>query len=145
MTSSSSGRFMCPVGHYIAPEVLAGRSKSVESDAYSFGRIGQKIINLRRWIKLSSGNSDSETSTVPTVMKAILDQCVADDKTGRPKMPGVIGQLEDLEKSIEKKEAKWSPWVVDEKEYLADKPQIVSAGDLSRADAELASLLNALN
>lgn len=149
IASSTKRKFLRPVGRYIAPEVLAGNDKSTESDVYSFGRIGQKIINLKRWIKSESSNGfgTNGIDTVPTVIKTILDQCTSGIRTDRPKWAAVTDSLENLETSIEKREAKWTPWIVDdsaEREYLADRPLVSSTGDLSRIEAELSDLKHAL-
>lgn len=137
VTSSSNGRFLCAIGPYIAPEVLAGQSKSAESDVFSFGRIGRKIINLWKWIKSDKG---MELESVPTVIKDILDRCVG-KAAQRPNMRAVVSLLDDLEMVIDNDETtEWSPLNVDEKEYLADKPQLISSTEDNSLEAKVVAL-----
>ena len=137
VTSSSTGNFICQIGPYIAPEVRAGKSKSHASDAYSFGRVGRKIINLWRWIVSESSQPVYALDTVPKGLKTILDQCIAENPEGRPEMGLVCSQLEKLEPLVEAGQVEWVDWIVDRQEFLEDKPIKSNIGDLSQAEAEL--------
>jgi len=149
VTSSSTGRFVCARGQYISPEVLAGQSKSIKSDVYAFGRIGRKVIHFWRWMRTEpkSGytGEGGDLERLPAVLKGILDRCVIKARDERPEIAPLVRPLEDLGNTIVDGTAEWCPWVVNEKEYLADKPRVVlvsSDGELELVGDDMSKLVN---
>jgi serine/threonine protein kinase len=139
--TSSNGRLVCAIGKYVAPEVLEGSRGSVEADVYSFGRIGQAIVSLRKCICADHGNNDSET--IPTALKEILDQCTSQNCSERPKIRDVVRKLEYLSENIKDHTASWSSLGDKGLEGLAIVAPNVSAGDLSQVLADVFEILRA--
>ena len=134
---SSSGRFECHVGDYIAPEVKIGGSGSVEADVFSLGCIGRTLVSLRRTISAKKGSIDWEN--IPKSLKTILDDCTASNRLQRPQTFPLTTRLEDLYvPNLMKDETAWSVWDGDRSVTVLASD---AAGHVARARAQVDEML----
>lgn len=140
---SSSGKFECHVGDYIAPEIKIGGSGSVEADVFSLGCIGRTLVSLRRTISAKKGSIDWEN--IPKALKTILDECTSSNPLERPQIYPLISRLEGLyvPKLIEDETA-WSVWDGDRSDLTVLKIDATAnqpGGHVARARAQVEEML----
>jgi hypothetical protein len=107
--TSSSGRFKCRVGDYLAPEVKIGKRGCAVAGLFSLGRIGQTLMSLQRIIFSKKGSTDWEM--VPKALKTILDDCTASNPSERPHGYPLASQFDRLYvPHLMEDEAAWTVW-----------------------------------
>jgi hypothetical protein len=103
---SASGNFACTIGNYMPKEVGEGGGWSAKADVFCFGRIAEMMLRIRAIICATEGSKDERV--IPTTLKKLLDQCLAEDVVERPEMSMVGQQLDELCSQIEDGEAEWT-------------------------------------
>jgi hypothetical protein len=140
---SSSGRFECQVGDYLAPEIENGGSWSAAADVFSLGCIGRTLVSLRRTISAEKGSMDWEN--IPKALKTILEECTANNRLERPQTYPLVGRLEDLYvPNLMKDETAWSVWDGERSDLTVlatDAAAIQPGGDVARARAQVDDML----
>ena len=140
---SSSGRFECHIGDYLAPEIKVGGRGSAEADVFSLGCIGRTLVSLRRTISAEKGSTDWEY--IPKALKVILDDCTASDHSERPQTFPLVRRLEDLYvPNLMKDETAWTVWDDDQSNLTVlatEAAAIQPGGHVALARAEVDEML----
>jgi hypothetical protein len=104
--TSASGSLVCAIGDYMPKEVSEEGGWSTKTDVFCFGRIAQMMLSTRGIMCTAEGSDDERA--IPTTLKEVLKNCLAEDAAERPHMASVRQALADLSWQIEDGEAEWT-------------------------------------
>jgi hypothetical protein len=119
--TSSTGKIVCAIGHYMPKEVGEEGGWSNKADVFCFGRIAETMLSIR--VSVCTSEQSKEAKAIPMMLKKILEQCLSENAEERPHMINVRQDLDDLLSQLDDGEAEWTTIEVPQKPLVSTKSQ----------------------